>query len=74
VRPPITPYRAILGAIAEGYTTKGSALREAYRVLSDAGNHTGQHDLNCSWSILAHDGRIEKRGRAWHVVENEVAP
>jgi hypothetical protein len=67
------PCDAILGAIAEGHTTKGSALREAYRVLSDAGNHTGQHDLNCSWSILAHEGRIAKTGRTWHVVESEVA-
>lgn len=67
-------YDAILGAIAEGHTTKGSALREAHRLLNDAGNYTGQHELSCYWNLLAHEGRIEKRGRTWHVVESEVAP
>lgn len=67
-------YDAILGAIASGHTTKGSALREACRVLRDAGSHTGQHDMNCYWYILAHEGRIAKTGRTWHVVESEVAP
>jgi hypothetical protein len=70
----MTPQAAILAAIAEGYASKRSVLREAYRLLSDAGNYTGQHELICTWDILAQEGRIAKTGRTWHVVESEVAP
>ena len=65
----MTPQDRILKALRNGHNTKTNALREAW-----FGSGEGQHELACTWSILAHEGRIEKRGRTWHVVESEVAP
>lgn len=59
----------ILNALRNGHNTKTKALREAW-----FGTSEGQHECACCWSILVQDGRIEKRGRTWHVVESEVAP
>lgn len=59
----------ILNALRNGHNTKAKALREAW-----FGTGEGQHECACSWNILVREGRIEKRGRTWHVVESEVAP
>jgi len=64
-------YDAILAALREGSSTKRSALAEARRMLLDAGVYMTGHDMDIHWSMLAHEGRIERHGRAWGVAAGQ---
>ena len=66
--------RAILDALDQGCTGKTRALAQAYRALRVARHYTPREDLAWTWAQMEREGRIEKRGRTWHVVESEVAP
>lgn len=70
----MTAYDAIKQALDQGCTTKNRALAQARAILRGPGKWWGSGSLEDAWSIMLQDGRIEKRGRTWHVVEREVAP
>lgn len=69
MRPPITPYQAIMAAVSEGYGTRASILREAEWILAlDPLCHCTGADLRCAWTWLVERGCIERRGRTWEPV------
>ena len=60
------PCDAILGAIAEGHTTKGSALREAEWILAlDPLCYCTGQELRCAWTWLVERGCIQRRRGVW---------
>lgn len=64
-RPAGTQQEAILGALRDGYTTKTACLREAHARRAAEERYTTQHELECTWSSLVHQGEIVRDGRAW---------
>jgi len=66
VRPPITPYQAIMLAIREGYGVKTSILRQAEWTLAmDPRSYCTGRDLHRAWTWLVERGCIEHRGKTW---------
>ena len=66
MRPPITPYQAIMAAISEGYGHRTTILRQAEWILAlDPRCACTGNDLRCAWTWLVERGCIERRGRTW---------
>ena len=66
MRPPITPYEAIMLAIMEGYGFRTSILRQAEWTLAmDPRSYCTGRDLRCAWTRLVERGCIHRRGGVW---------
>lgn len=66
MRPPITPYHAIMLAIVEGYGFRTSILRRAEWTLAmDPRSHCTGRDLHRAWTRLVDRGCIRRQRGVW---------
>ena len=66
MRPPITPYQAIMAAVSDGYGTRASILRQAEWTLAlDPRCACTGDELRCAWTWLVERGCIQRRRGVW---------